>query len=106
MVIRRNRPTLQLLDDGFVMYRPGHRHVRFRWQDVVKIVARKADLVCMAFQTREQVWEIDEGMEGFDDVVRGLAEALPEADEKWRSRVGLTASEPNAVTVFERQPSG
>ena len=75
MDIRPNQPSLELFPDGFIIFRPGAKHVEIRWSDIRRVeTVEESDTIRVTFKTMFQVWEITNDMQGFDVVMAALNE--------------------------------
>jgi hypothetical protein len=82
---------------------------RLRWADVERAVAFKrdlyaVDLVCLAFEAGGEIFEIDEEMEGWRDVLAALPARLPGCLDGQRilEAVVQPPFAPSQTVVYER----
>ena len=95
--------------DGFELYRGASEKGRVAWNQVDKIFAFKEDLVtydlvCMEFIIKEknEVFEVNDEVEGFWEMVERIKEAFPSSLQEWEAVVVKPAYARNPTLVFER----
>jgi hypothetical protein len=105
---KRRYGTIVVTSDGFAVYKKrGVMVGQVRWEDVFEIVAFKrnlfvVDLVCFAFNTADQSFEVNEDMEGFPKLEERLRERFPTFDAKWWEKVIKPAFATNMTTIYRK----
>ena len=93
-----------LRDDGFDLYSGDAL-----WREVDKIAVFKDDLVtydliCMEFiiGTKNEVFEVNEEVEGFWEMVKRIKEVHPTSRQDWEAIVVKPAFARNPTVIYER----
>ncbi len=105
---RRAPSWIAFTDEGFELRADTEFVSGLKWRDVRKIVAFKrdmvtADLVCLAFQCtgQEGVFEVNDEVGGFWDLVNRVKEVFPDSDQEWEESVVQPAFARNAIAIYE-----
>lgn len=84
----------------------------FRWSDVCRICGFKrdlysVDLICLAFQIPDKVFEINEEMEGYHAIIETMPVHFPGLEPQWWTKIALPSFATNLTTIWEkRAPPG
>jgi len=103
-------PFVRTSDDGFVVVgASGEVLQSIRWADIAEVVAYKRDLltmdlICAAFSTAAGVLELNEEVQGWDDVMAALPVQLPGARPFAGAFLDIVvpAFAANTTTLFKR----
>ena len=108
---RRKEPAEHtvLRDDGFDLYLGEKLKGGVKWDQIDKVAVFKEDLVtldliCMEFTigARNEMFEINEDVQGFWDVVKQIKVLFPSSRQDWEASVVKPAFERNATIIYER----
>lgn len=102
-------PWIAFTSEGFELRKAESLVGGIKWAEIRKIVAFKRDLVtsdivCLEFHLlgTDQVFEVNDDVGGFWDLVRRLKEVFPSSDQEWEAAVIRPAFARNARLIFER----
>lgn len=108
----RKRPepmTIQVTEDGFLLTRQNKILKTYFWNTIQSIVAFKidqfiTDLICLEVSDglQNELWTLDEEMEGWKELVDAMFKNLPGMDRSWYLTVMNPAFEINRTNVFQR----
>lgn len=114
-VLRRKKDVPEriiLKDDGFDLYSGDRLKGGVLWREVDKIAVFKEDLitydmVCMEFiiGAKNEVFEVNDEVEGFWEMVKRVKEALPTSQQDWEAVVVKPAFARNPTVIYERPTS-
>ena len=84
-------------------------HLIFTWDKVRTVEAYKRDLfvvdcICLSFETSDRWVELNEDMDGWDDLITTAQKRLPKfpTHETWWETVALPAFETNHMTLWKK----
>ena len=106
-----DRFGVEMTQEGFRIIEKKTKQVleELCWSDVVEIWTWKRDYfaydqICLVFTvtSRQKMIEIEEGFDGFVDVMTGLCEQFPGIPETWYSDVMLPAFATKETLLYRR----
>lgn len=105
----RNVPFIEFVDGGFNLCDGRDRSRALTFDSIQKIIAYKKDLVTtdkIVFEIHvkaasgEEIYEVDEEMEGFDKLDSLLKNHLLNFDADWWAKVAKPAFRENKITIY------
>ena len=104
---------LEADEAGIRLVEKGTVRCSMRWGDIERVEAfkrdaRSYDMICLTFKPvgKDEFWEIDMDMPGYDVVTREMERRLTGVDPEWWRRAAFATAERGLTTVFQRETAG